>query len=275
VPRLEAVGADLANIHILKRVVLDGGANTTFSLQQDLHALAEKIKEIGNVVLVIIDPITSYMGNKIDSHRTTDVRHVLAPLEDFAQDCGVAVLTISHPPKAPQAKAINAISGSLAFGAAPRLVFLVIEDPDNQGRRLLLLVKNTLGPHADGLGFSLVQRMVFNNIVASHVAWDTMPVTVTANQALAAASPAGASERSKLREATEFLCKELDDGPQPASTVREKAAAMGISDRTLKRARKRLRVTVKKDGFKAGWLWSISDPPPPAEDDQEMEQLGL
>ena len=37
------------------------------------------IREIGDVVLVIIDPVTAYMG-KIDSHKNTDVRAVLAEI---------------------------------------------------------------------------------------------------------------------------------------------------------------------------------------------------
>jgi hypothetical protein len=57
------------------------GKRKTFSLQDDLERLALAIKSIGDVSLVVLDAITSYMGGRkgIDSHRTTDVRSVLEP----------------------------------------------------------------------------------------------------------------------------------------------------------------------------------------------------
>jgi DNA repair protein RadA/Sms len=80
----------------------------------------------------------------IDSHRTTDVRAVLEPIGEFAHEFGVSVLGVTHPPKAHQANAIHAFTGSLAFVAAARLAFFVTEEPETD-RRLLLTVKNNLG----------------------------------------------------------------------------------------------------------------------------------
>jgi putative DNA primase/helicase len=101
VPRLAAAGADLTKIHCLS-FVKTNGVSRTFSLQTDLRLLGEKIREIGDVSMVIIDPITSYMGGKgkVDSHRTTDVRGVLEPLQQFAEQFHIAGLLISHPQKA-------------------------------------------------------------------------------------------------------------------------------------------------------------------------------
>src|SRR5262249_23474664 len=116
VPRLEASGANLDRMHILKAVV-DKDGPTTFSLQADLTRLGEILEQIGDVALIIVDPITAFLG-KIDSHRTSEVRDALAPLAAFAEKFHVAVLCVSHPPKAVQTKAINAVTGSLAFVAA-------------------------------------------------------------------------------------------------------------------------------------------------------------
>ena len=102
-------------------------------------------------------PSGRYMG-KIDSHRTTDVRAVLEPLDKFAETHNVAVLAITHPPKAVQAKALHAATGSLAFVAAARLAFLAIEEPETD-RKLLLPVKNNLGPMALGLGYRLTESL--------------------------------------------------------------------------------------------------------------------
>ena len=134
------------------------------------------------MALVIIDPITSYMGTRIDSHRTTDVRGVLEPLGRFADEAGVAVLAITHPPKAAQGSAINSFTGSLAFVATARMAFIATEEPETE-RRLLLPVKHNLGPKAPGLAYRFEQRIVSKGIVGSHIAWDIAPVTVTADEA--------------------------------------------------------------------------------------------
>jgi hypothetical protein len=81
------------------------------------------------VSLVVFDALTSYMG-KIDNASTTDVRAVLEPVGDFATELGVAVLGITHPPKAHQANALHAFTGSLAYVAAARLVFCATDEPE-------------------------------------------------------------------------------------------------------------------------------------------------
>jgi putative DNA primase/helicase len=78
-------------------MVRDSEKERMFSLVTDLHLLRAKIKQVGEVKLVQIDPITAYLGNtkgKVDSFRTTDVRTVLAPVVDFAAELRVAVVGI-------------------------------------------------------------------------------------------------------------------------------------------------------------------------------------
>ncbi len=65
-PRLEAAGADLQRVHVVEAVLGKDGRCPTFDLQSDLAELKRKVTEIADVALVIIDPITSYMGSKID-----------------------------------------------------------------------------------------------------------------------------------------------------------------------------------------------------------------
>src|SRR5260370_199732 len=61
-PRLEAAGADLARVHVLKAAVAATGTVRTFNLQSDLGLLGQKVAELGDVVTIVVDPITSYMG---------------------------------------------------------------------------------------------------------------------------------------------------------------------------------------------------------------------
>jgi putative DNA primase/helicase len=252
-PGATAAGANLENIYCLAFVKTDG-ISRTFSLQNDLQRLGEKIRAIGNVHLVIIDPVTSYMGTKIDSHRTTDVRGVLEPLQKFAEDYNVAVLMISHPQ--------NAVTGSAAFVHTPRMHFLCIQDPeckDKVNPRVLFLAgKNNLGKKAAGMGYRTVSRFVGpDEILTSRIEWDNVPVHITANEALEA--EAEKRRGTSTQEAKEFLETRLADGPQPVKDLEEEAEANGISKRTLERARKRLGLKARKDKgqFKGGWTLDL------------------
>src|SRR5207253_1455951 len=83
VPRLTAAKADLNFVYFLKSIKKDKNERM-FLLSEDLKVMEEMIRDIGNVGLVTIDPITAFMG-KLDSHRTTDVRSQLGPLKDLAE----------------------------------------------------------------------------------------------------------------------------------------------------------------------------------------------
>ncbi len=224
----------------------------TFSLQAHLEMLGAKLTELGDAALVGIDPITSYMG-KIDGHQTVDVRTVLEPLAAFAERHDIAVLAISHPPKATQSKALHAVTGSLAFVAAARLVFIATKEPQTE-RRLFLPVKNNLGPLAAGLGFSLGQCFVGNEILTSHVVWDSAPVTTTADEAVAASNNEGPTI---MKEATDFLREELAGGPHSAKDIKRAAADAGLAWRTVERAKADLGVKSAKGGLNEGWLWEL------------------
>ncbi|MGC2410631.1 MAG: AAA family ATPase [Methyloceanibacter sp.] len=256
-PRAEAAGADVSMLHIFKSTLLKDGKRRTFSLQDDLDILGQAIDKAGNAALVVVDAITSYMG-KIDSHRTTDVRAVLEPIAEFAEAHDVAILGVTHPPKAAQGNALRAFTGSFAFVAAPRVAFYVTTEPETE-RRLLLPVKNNIGQKARGLGYFIGTKSVTNGIIAPHILWDDAPVDVTVDQAIAAAN-AVMKDGGLLKQAKDLLRELLAKGPVASTEGEEAAKAHGISTRTLDRARKELGVKSTKDGFDGGWTWTLKVP---------------
>jgi putative DNA primase/helicase len=258
-PRLEAAGADLKKIHVVNAALSKDGKERTFDLQTHLAELRRLVAKIGDVVLVILDPITSYMGNKIDSHRTTDVRSVLEPLSRFAEDTEIAVLAISHPPKAAHGKAINAVTGSLAFVAAARMVFMTATEPETK-RRLLLPVKNNLGAPAPGLGYRMEQRTISRGIVGSRIRWDSAPVKITADEALRQSNADGGR---KVADAKAMILEALSEGAMSAEALNDVAQREDISLATIRRARTELKragkIVKTKTDFKGGWEWSICE----------------
>src|SRR4051794_3970461 len=149
VPRLIAAGASTGHVHIVAAATKpDGTGRKTFSLKTDVDLLELKAKEIGKVRLIIVDPISAYMGGS-DGNGNVETREVLEPLADMANRLRIAVVAVTHLNKSGAGgnqSALNRFSGSIAFIAAARAAFAVIEDPEDENRRLLLQAKNNLGP---------------------------------------------------------------------------------------------------------------------------------
>jgi hypothetical protein len=258
-PRADAANVDNDRVHFV-RSVIDAGRPATFSIQDDLILLAAKLKELRDVVLIIVDPITAYLGaGKIDTHKMADVRSVLSPLKEFAEEHSVAILGLTHPAKA-VTRAMNAVSGSQAFIAAARATWLFtleVEDDKETGRTLMTPVKNNLATRQSrsGLAFRIETRKT-EGIIAPAVVWDHEPVTTSADEALAAVmgQPGNGENRSALERAMQFLEEELvtsKAGRVETSIIEAQARKAGIFTRTLDRARARLKIVSERDGFGA------------------------
>lgn len=261
-PRLEAAGADLSRVFILDAVVesyrADGGEVVrAFNLKADLGRLGVLLAEIGNVALIVIDPITAYLGDA-DSHVNAQVRALLAPLSDLAAKHGSAVIAVTHLNKSGGSDALMRVTGSMAFVAAARAAWLVVKDPSNEDRRLFLPLKNNIGNDQTGLAFE-VQSAQFKSaaglIETSRVLWETAAVTVTANEAMALGG--NSDGRSATDEAQSWLTELLFDGPMRASDAQKEARQAGIADKPLRTARERLHIKPYRQGFSGGWWWRL------------------
>jgi RecA-family ATPase len=272
-PRVDAAGGDPSRITVIRAVETkaDGGVTrASFNLAADLALLEQEIKRCGDVRLVVIDPVSSYMG-KVDSHKNADVRGVLEPIGEMAERLRVAVLAITHLNKG-DGKAINRFIGSIAFIAAARAAFTVVKDPDDETgtRRLFLQVKNNIAASQPGLALRLEQREIAPGIIGSSVAWDdSAPVTMTADQALN--SGGQKAEQTAKDDAVEFLRELLADGAIDVLDIEAeaRASAMLAENRRLKESKpfrdaaKALRVVRKRAGFGPGarMSWALPDAP--------------
>lgn len=271
-PRLEAAGADLLRVFILDAVVegyrADGGEiQRAFNLKTDLSRLGAMLDEIGGAALIVIDPITAYLGDA-DSHKNAEIRALLAPLSDLAAKHGAAVVCVSHLNKMGGGEALMRVTGSLAFVAAARSAWLVAKDLEDDTRRLFLPLKNNIGNDKNGLAFAVQSAQVKSEaglIETSRVMWEAEAVTVTANEAMI---PQGdPDEQSATDEAQGWLRELLGAGPMKAAEVQKEARQAGIGDKPLRRARERLGIKPTKRDFKGGWEWGL----PGREDAQDAQ----
>lgn len=252
-PRLEAADADLSRVHILRAVrrAKPNGETSLehFSLETDLVALQDAVALLGDVRLIVIDPISAYLG-RTDSHVNSKVRSLLSPLAEIASGLGVAVVAVTHLNKN-ISSALYRATGSIAFVAAARAVWLFAKNPDDPGQRLMLPGKMNLAPDQTGLSYTL-QEM---NPGFVAVAWGGV-VSVSADVAL---QPERGEEKSALLEAKEWLQDMLSAGPVSAKQIQKGAAAAGIAWATVRRAKAALAIIHRKSSFGGGWEWALQD----------------
>jgi len=248
-PRLEAAGADLNRCFVLEAVCTvneDGKPiRRAFTLRRDIDRLSALLEQIGNVALVIVDPISAYLSGT-DSHNNAEVRAALAPLAELADRHGAAVVVVSHLNKSGSTDPLSRVTGSLAFVAAARAAFVVTADADDDRRRLFLPLKNNLAECREGLAYRL-EGCTAQGIETSRVSWEADPVTITADEAL---NKIPDEEKSALDEAEDWLRELLTgEGEMTKREIMRIAKEEGFAERTIHRARQRLRLTTETEGF--------------------------
>lgn len=280
VPRLIAAGAEMKRIHIVEAATKqDGTGRKTFSLKTDVDLLEAKAKEIKNVRLIVIDPISAYMGGA-DGNGNVETREVLEPLADMAKRLRIAVVAVTHLNKggAGTQSALNRFAGSIAFVAAARAAFAVVDDPENDGRRLLLQAKNNLGPKCDGPAFRVEQRVIDDDILTSSVSFENEYVVHSLDEALAASESPGKRDRTSGQEIAEFLAQLLAQGPVDVLEVERQARVAGLlgedkslrQDKGFRRARQTIGVVSTREGYGPGSRYLLSIPEAPCAPTADM-----
>ena len=147
-----------------------------------MEQLRHTVKRIDNLRLIVVDPISAYMG-KTDSHRNAEVRAALTPAVEFAEEIGACLLCVTHLNKGGTGNALSRITGSIAFIAAARASFLVSRDNDDPDRRLMLPLKNNLAKDTHGFGYRIEEHNL-SGIETSNVTWEKDSVDLTAEEVL-------------------------------------------------------------------------------------------
>jgi putative DNA primase/helicase len=281
VPRLMAAGANLDRVHIAASATKPDGTRKTFSLKTDVDLLEAKAKEVADVRLIIIDPISAYMSGT-DANGNAEIREMMEPLSEMANRLHIAVLAVTHLNKGGGGgqTALQRFSGSIGIIAAARAGFVVLEDPESEGRRLLLEVKSNLGPKCKGLAFRMEQRLVAEGIVSSNIFFEKEYVAQSSDEALTASENRGgdASQTSGKEDVAEFLTEVLAAGPVDVLEVERQARLAGLlgdtkrirENKSFRAARKHLGVLSQRDSFGPGARYVLYLPGTPCAPQKPM-----
>jgi hypothetical protein len=254
-PRLDAAGAEVERVLSLDRIP-DGNNERLPVLPNDAPLIRIVCRQM-SAKLVIIDPLTAFLGGDTNTHKDHDVRRALHPLAAVAKETGAAIVVIRHLNKLAGGNPLYRGGGSIGIIGAARSGLLVARDPDNPDRRILAGTKCNLAKLPASLAFGL--SAAENG--ALRVGW-VGESTRTAESLLDVLRDD--EDGNAVQEAAEFLRSILEAGPVSAEEVRKNARKAGIAERTLLRAKAVLKVRSKKIGFGAegGWHWCLPSQTP-------------
>jgi hypothetical protein len=255
VPRLMIAGADESKVEFL--VVRD----RMLSLPDDV-GLVEKAVKTGAFGLVWIDSASSYLGKGLSINHDQDVRRALMPVGKLAKDRQVAMLLTWHLNKSTHNAAGHRVTGSTAIRNAARSLLIAGRLPDRFGDGFGIVVeKSNYARRPPGRGYVVNgDNMVVTKdglTDAPRLEWTEVLPDLLPDE-LMPRKRKGARGRPpyQLRKARVFLLDMLDAGPMPADGLLSKATEEGISERTLREAKRVLKIASKMHG--GSWQWELS-----------------
>lgn len=279
VPRLIAAGADLTMVH---RVEMISALDLTVGLRLPGDLLAvEKAAIDLDAALLLLDPLMSRLGD-LDTHRDAEVRQALEPLVAMADRISMSVLGIIHHNKSGSSDPLQLVMGSKAFTAVARSVHTVVADPDDETnqRRLFGTPKNNLGrSDLPTFTFTINSHAIDTNegtAWTGRLEWGeelTDSIIDTLRRAVANAD----EDRDAVSDAAEWLTDYLvsKGGQVPGSDAKKAGRAVGHAERTIQRARLRLKLVVSNAGFPRITYWELPPMPDPTDpDDHRRARAG-
>jgi putative DNA primase/helicase len=251
-PRLDAAGADLERVEIAETVTLNA------------VELGERCDDLGNVRLITVDPISAYLPANVNSWKSQDVRLALEPLRQLAAERELAVVLIQHLNRRADGDPLTRISDSQGVPQLARSVMIWGPDPsdaegDQGAAKVLTRVKGNLARGSDASAtFTIVEKNVTGGIKA--------PALLRGDDAQITPDDVIADHetRSARDEAVEWLRELLNAGPVPAKEAIRKAREVGISDSTLKRAKRKVGISSEPSRDQntiGGWTWRLQEAP--------------
>ena len=229
-PRLMEAEADLDRV-----LVIDES-------KQELSLSDERIEKAirqNGARLIILDPIQAYVGEKTDMNKANEIRPIFRRLAEVAERTACAVILIGHLNKAAGGQSAYRGLGSIDFRAAARSVLLIGRVKREPNIRVIVHDKSSLAPEGKPMAFCLDPETGFE--------W-VGEYDITADELL---SGAGGNTATKTEQAETLILDLLaDENEMTSEEVMKAAAEVGISERTLKTARRNLetRIEVKRRG---------------------------
>ena len=230
-PRLITAGADCTKIKIIN---------------EEKNALYFDDSRIERAIvqeqarLLILDPLSAYVGKDVSLNQAVEVRNAFRCLYGVAQRTKCAILIIAHMNKSAGASALYRTNGSIDVAGAVRSILAVTKYKKSPTQRVIVPVKSNLAPVGKSILYDL----------SDHIDW-LEELEVDPDHLLNGWDDAPSKTEVAVTELTGLLTgKEL-----PQTEIMKHFEDMGISQRTVENAKKKLGVRSTKRGD--AWYWSL------------------
>lgn len=235
VPRLRVNGVNMKDLLILD--------DKPYKFPRDKKLIADTMRGWG-ALLLVLDPIDSYMEDGASENSGKDVREYLESLFWIAQESEAAVVGIRHPGKDPK----NIMPGSRSWRAVPRSILHMAMDASFPPKRYIFHDKDSYGHDAppqryllDGkpgtpLVFKLAEKMESGMV---HFGREVADPT----------------ERIDVRRAGRYARRLFEQSPEPLVTDwKDECTKNGVSDRARREAYKLLNIDEKPGSVGGKWI---------------------
>jgi hypothetical protein len=264
IPRLTLCGADLSRFYYVEGTECNKGdkhEEMMFTFQQDWLLLEVLIREL-NPALVIIDPITNYLG-RVDMNKEGEVRGLLTPIAKLARELDFVPITVGHFNRREKGtNPLQRMMGAAAFAGIARGVYVFGPDPDSESEHAHVMAT---ARGAVGMGDALKYHTELKDFVYQEqtskivvVGWDG----VSYSSAEDTVDPQSKGDKSDFLAAADVLKSLLNTGRQSAAECGRYLKAAGYEIQTGEdskginagRLRKKIGAKTKKDGKVHFWF---------------------
>lgn len=254
VPRLIANGADMDRV-IFVDVQTDLGTGALM-FPLDLARIEDVIREHA-ITMMFLDPAKAVVPPGFSGNDDIAVRQYLEPIAALADRCKVTIIGLAHFGKRTGTDSGQLMLGSVAWSQVARCVLSIAEDTDT-GTRVLTNTKANYAGTDRSVEFRIVSTTIDTDdgpTDIGSVEWlgDT---TVDARDLLGGDPDDDPDERTA---AEHWLADYLTaNGPTPSKIVKAEARKESISEATLKRAKKKLGICDRSEGFPRTSTWHLA-----------------
>ena len=231
-PRLLTAGADCSRIMLIE----EKENPLSFSDRR----LEQAITNSG-ARLLILDPLSAFIGNDVNLNHAIDVRKAFRPLYEMAGKTKCAVLVISHTNKMKGISSLYRTNGSVDVAGSVRSILAVGKRKSAKTERILVHVKSNL----EQIGPSLIYELT------DHIEWKEQSDISADDLFMECGNPSDRITKKDI--AKEELLDLLMEKDQPQTYIKEYFSKMGIGFRTVQEAQKELGIKPYRNHNQSFW----------------------
>ena len=270
VPKLIAHGANRDNIIITKSSILHNtNKKKLIDLSEQLNKIEELVIEQKDVKLIVIDPITHFIG-KLNESSSPEICNFINNLNEFAKKYNLSIIINKHLRKTKAgdkgiSSAISEVAGSGSWVNAPRMSWVISRDHDDKSLVLFKSLKvNLIKQEDEAFVYKLIPTQILHDdkpIPTLKLEWQNYTKSITADEAV----NKDAYEKTKLEKCGDFIYQYLkENGQSRCAAIREEAVKKGFTISTYRIAEEKFEKNYKDDlkitrGYKNAKIFMLFD----------------